>query len=105
MKTYPFSVQKHAHSIEFYYNRLKNTLYDIESGETKATKAEYEKLYDLLHGKVQELYEAMFNSRDGKVVYLTGEQIGLAKQIVTWASEERAKSLIKAGKLDYLKYC
>ena len=32
-KLYPFSVQKHAHDIEFRKNRVWNTLRDMESGE------------------------------------------------------------------------
>lgn len=105
MKTYPFSVQKHAHSIEFYRNHILNTISDAESGEIQMDREKLDNLYAFAHGPLEELYEAMFNSRDGKIVYLTGKQIGLAKKIVFWASERRASSLISAGKLDYLQYC
>jgi len=105
MKLYPFSIQKHAHSIEFYHNHLFNVMYDMQSGVIPMDSARYDQIDQFYHGELQELYEAMFNSRDGRVVYLTGKQIALAKKIVAWASEQRAGSLIKAGKTEYLKYC
>lgn len=104
-KTYPFSVQKHAHDIEFYRNRLLNTMSDMESGEIPMDAEKYDQMYDFCHGELEELYEAMFDSRDGKVVYLSGKQIALAKEIVAWASNTRAGSLIKVGKTQYLQYC
>lgn len=104
-KTYPFSVAKHAHDIEFYRNRLYNTMCDMESGEIPMDGKRYDRIYDFYHGELEELYEMMFNSRDGRVAYLTGKQIGLAKKIVHWASESRANSLIKTGKTRYLQYC
>lgn len=105
VKTYPFSVQKYAHSIEFYYNRLYNVMAAMDSGEIPMDNDRYDRIYNLYYGDLMELYEAMFNSRDGRVVYLTGKQIGLAKKIVAWASEQRACSLIKSGKVEYLRYC
>ena len=105
MKLYPFSVQKHAHSIEFYYIHVKNTLYDMESGETAMDIPRYDRLSDFLEEELTPLYNAMFDSRDGRVVYLTGRQIGLAREIVSWASERRAGSLVHAGKTEYLQYC
>lgn len=104
-KTYPFSVQKHAHDIEFYRNRLFNTMCDMESGEIPMDTKRYDRIYDFYHGPLEELYEMMFTSRDGKTVQLTGKQIGLAKKIVVWASETRARSCIERGRLDLLQYC
>lgn len=105
MKLYPFSVQKHAHSVELYYNHVKNTLADMESGEIPMNRARYDQLAGFLDEKLRPLYTSMFDSRDGRLVYLTGEQIGLAKKIVAWASERRAASLIRAGNTEYLQYC
>lgn len=102
---YPFSVQKHAHSIEYYHNHLYNTMRDMESGEIPMDAARYDRIADIYYGELQELYEAMFDSRDGRVVYLTGKQIALAKKIVMWASESRANHLREAGKLEYIQYC
>ena len=104
-KTYPFSVAKHAHDIEFYRNRLFNTMCDMESGEIPMDTKRYDRIYDFYHGELEELYEMMFASRDGRLTYLTGKQIGLAKKIVAWASETRAQSCIARGRLDLLKYC
>ena len=105
MKLYPFSVQKHAHDVEFFYNRIKNTLYDVESGSVSMSTAEYNRLHDFLDNRLLPLYTAMFDSHDGRVTYLSGEQIGLAKEIVLWASEQRSQTLIKNKKYRYLKYC
>ena len=105
-KMYPFSTRKHAHDIEFYRNHLYNTMCDMESGEIPMDTERYDRIYDLYYGELEELYDAVcYNSRDGIVSYLTGKQIALAKQIVMWASEERASSCIKAGRLDLLQYC
>ena len=40
-----------------------------------------------------------------KELFGTGEQLGLARKIVAWASERRATHIIEAGKYDYLQYC
>lgn len=104
-KTYPFSVAKHAHDIEYYHNHLYNVMCAMESGEIPMDASRYDRIHDLYYGELMELYEMMFNSRDGRIVYLTGKQIGLAKKITHWASERRANSLIKAGKHQYLQYC
>ena len=77
----------------------------MESGEIPMDAAQYDRLADFLERELLPLYTAMFDSRDGRVVYLTGPQIGLAKKIAAWASERRAASLIQAGKTEYLKYC
>lgn len=103
-KLYPFSVQKHAHDIEYRKNRLFCEMRDIEMGEIEADTATYNRICDQYEA-VTELLEAVMNSRDGRVAYLTGAQIGLAKQCVAWASNRRADSLIKAGKYQYLQYC
>ena len=41
---------------------------------------------------------------DRRIAYLTGPQIGLAKECVVWADSQRAASLVTAGKSEYLKY-
>lgn len=94
MKLYPFSVQKHAHDIEFRRNRVKNIIYDILSGEIKATNAELERLEKLLDD-LNDLLLAVMNSRDGRIAYLTGKQIGLAKETVLWAGTQRAEIMAR----------
>ena len=104
-KMYPFSVAKHAHDIEFYRNRLYCILTDMENGDKPMDKKRYNSLSNFYYNELQELYLAMFNSRDGKVVYLTGKQISLAKKIVTWASNKRYDIQIKNGNYKNLHYC
>ena len=104
-KMYPFSVAKHAHDIELYHNRLYNTMRDMESGEIPMDQARYDRISDMFYGPLMELYEMMFNSRDGRIVYLTGPQIGLAKKIVAWASNVRYGTQIEKGKYRNLQYC
>ena len=87
-KRYPFSTQKHAHDIEFRRNRVKNIMFDMQSGEIPMNESEYEKL-DALCDALTDLLSAASNSRDGRIVYLTGPQIGLAKETVLWAADTR----------------
>lgn len=103
-KMYPFSTVKHAHSIEFFYNRIKNTIDDVRNGELSMNSARFDKMCSFFDGELHDLYLAMFDG-NGRVTYLTGKQLGLAKRIVAWASEQRAASLISNGKFEYLKYC
>lgn len=105
MKTYYFSVQKHAHDIELYRNRLYNTMADMESGAIPMDSKRFDRIWNMYHGPLEELYEMMFSSRDGVTVQLTGPQIALAKKIVAWAHEDRAAKCIAAGKYHLLQYC
>lgn len=102
-KTYYFSCTKHAHDIEFYRNRLKNIMYAMESGEMPMDAERYDRIHDFYYGPLEDLSDAIYGS--GPVAKLTGKQIGLAKKIVVWASEERANTCIKNGRSDLLQYC
>ncbi|MBP3653186.1 MAG: hypothetical protein J6J78_08990 [Clostridia bacterium] len=104
MKKYPFSVRKHAHDIEFRINRVWLEMHDMESGEIEWDEATYDKL-DKLHDDLLALRDSIMYNGDGYVAFLTGKEIGLAKETVAWASGTRANSLIKAGKTQYLQYC
>lgn len=104
IKRYPFSTAKHAHDIEFYYNRISNVMSDMESGEIPYEKERYNKLHDMKYGPLQDLMNNMYGAC-GRVIYLTGEQIGLAKKIVAWASNTRAETCIQNGRYDLIKYC
>ena len=103
-KKYPFSVQKHAHDIEFRKNRVWCYLREMETGDAPFDK----KMYDGLQAHLEDLVELLdvvMYGGDGRVVYLTGKQIGLAKDCVAWASGVRANALIENSKTEYLKYC
>lgn len=91
-KLYPFSTAKHAHDIEYRRNRVKNELCDYFEGELELCDAEFEKLCEL-EKALTELLQAVLNSRDGRVCYLTGKQIGLAKECVVWAESRRASAI------------
>ena len=78
----------------------------MESGEIPMDEKRYDRIYNMYTGKLEDLYNAVcFNTNDGNISWLTGEQIALAKRIVIWASETRAQSCIEAGRMDLLKYC
>lgn len=83
-KRYPFSVERHAHDIFFRYNRAKNELHDKEmSGTlTKKEAAQYNRL-------IKRLCELLEYGSD--VVWLTGEEYGLAIESVGWAESMRCK--------------
>ena len=101
-KLYPFSLQKHGHDIEFYHNRLFNTKCAMESGEIPMDAKRYDAIVDMLDGDLRELREeGLYNSRDGRICWLTGKQLNLAKRITFWASEERASHCKPA----YRQYC
>lgn len=105
-KMYHFSLVKHAHDIEFYHNRLFNTMCDMESGEIPMDKARYDKIYDMYYGELRDLQNAMMNSPDGgRTCLLTGKQIYLAKRIVVWATETRVAKCIEQGRYNDIRYC
>lgn len=100
-KLYPFSVQKHAHDVEFRRNRVQNQIHDLVVGEsTESYKGELDELEALETG-LTDLLLAVLDSRDGRVAYLTGKQIGLAKETVLWAGESRASTMIASGRPAY----
>lgn len=105
-KLYHFSLVKHAHDIEFYHNRLFNTMSDMESGEIPYDKERYDRIYDMYYGELRELQYAMMNSRDGgRTCLLTGKQYGLAQKIVVWATETRVAKCIEQGRYRDIQYC
>ena len=91
-KLYPFSTAKHAHDREYRRNRVKNELCDYFEGEIDLTNAEFENLCEL-EETLTDLLSAVLNSSDGRICYLTGKQIGLAKECVAWAESRRASAI------------
>lgn len=97
-KLYPFSIQKHAHDIEFRYNRMCNVLSEMQTapefgGRTDYTHEEFDKLYDEIE-EFREVYEAMFHGYSS-VAWLTGRQLSLAKDAVAWAHDTRAETQLQ----------
>lgn len=103
VKRYPFSVQKHAHDIDFRCNRVANIIDDMRYGEIPWDAAEEQRL-ERLHDDLSDLLTAIMSSGDGSVAWLTGPQIQLAKETVAWAHETRSETMIRNGKTEYLKY-
>ena len=100
-KMYYFSKEKHAHDIEFYRNRLFNTMCDMENGTIPMDAERYDRIHDMYYGELEDLYNAVCYTGDYKVSLLTGKQIGLAKKIVAWAYSER----VSHCKPEYQQYC
>ena len=85
-KLYPFSTAKHAHDIEYRLNRVYIEMREQE--DDRNYKENYNELCDL-HEALLDLLQAVLNSSDGRVCWLTGKQYGLAKECVLWASCKR----------------
>lgn len=105
-KTYLFSAAKHAHDIEFHWNKMRNILSDMECGEIPMDSKKYDGISNLIESDTyRSLLNKIYSACCRPVIYLTGPEIGLAKEIVAWASEARAATCIKNGRYDLLKYC
>lgn len=92
MKTYPFSVAKHQHDVEFRYNRISNTIDDIYSGEIEATSEQIDELENL-KDQLDELRGYVFGSYP--ICYLPGKIYGLAVETVAWAEHTRDETQIR----------
>lgn len=77
-KLYPFSVQKHAHDIDFRRNRAFNEFVESEYKDARLARLleQLDEIRCLMAGGV-------------KVVWLTGQQYALAQESVGWAIAER----------------
>lgn len=82
MKRYPFNMNKHQHDIFFRYNRARNELDEKFFEGTLSTK-ELDKYEQLIEG-----LEKLLNYGIG-IVWLTGRELGLAKETVLWADTVR----------------
>ena len=104
VKRYPFSQAKHAHDVEFLWAFLYNRINGYYSGDADCkgyTKADIQQMEKKME-KVDELREMFYSAySNGQVVWLTGKQYGLAKEITAWASEERANRC----RPEYRQYC
>lgn len=88
-KTYPFSIAKHGHDIEFRYNRLKNMMCDYFDGELDLNDAQFDRLEEELE-LVKEAYLTILNTPgNGRVVWVDGRTLGILKECVAWAAAER----------------
>ena len=89
-KLYPFSLTKHAHDIEYRYNRLKNTRDDYFAGMIQMTIKQFDKL-EADFQAVKNAYHTILNTfSNGFTVWVDGETIATLKKCVAWAEAERS---------------
>jgi len=82
-KRYPFSGTKHAHDIEFRYNRAYIEMREIEESD----KPDWDR-YDRLEKLRDRLVDVMDYLHDG-VCYLPGPIWALANESKNWATIQR----------------
>lgn len=90
VKRYPFNVERYAHDIAFRRNRAINERGELEAKrelneKEKADLAALEKLIEALG----DLLLAFMDRNERGIVWLTGPEIGLAKESCAWAAAER----------------
>ncbi len=86
-KLYPFNAERNAHDIAFRRNRAMNEMSDKEANGTLTDKErrEYERFIEE-SGNILE--KCVFRDYRG-IVWLTGKEIGMAKECMAWASVMR----------------
>lgn len=82
MKRYPFNAHQNAHHIELYRNVLYCKVLDDEA--TTEEEALFHRLTDLI-------CTIQSTTRDGRISFLLGNEIGLAKEAILWADNYRAE--------------
>ena len=86
-KLYPaFNTEKHAHDIEFRYNRCKNIMCDMELREIEWDDDTYDKL-EQLSDRLDEIRSYCGNYYP--MTYLPYPLYELAKETIAWAALER----------------
>ncbi len=83
-KRYPFSMIKYGHDVEFAYNRLKNTVHDMEQGIIPWNDKTLDRLEE-----VEALYE---NCISEPVYFATSREYGLLQELSAWAKDTRAET-------------
>ena len=102
-KLYPFSLRNY-HSIEFYHDYLFSTMMELEE-KNEQDSERYRRIYNMYWGDLTKLLTDINSSNSNGVAFLAGYQIGLAKKIISWASENRARILFENNKNEYMQYC
>jgi hypothetical protein len=90
-KKYPFNMGRHQHDLYTYQTAIHNRLWDAcEDGNTDAMEH---------YGKLAEEADEMVGSIDlsPRVVYLTGRQIGWAKEAIAGVGILRAEGMARMG--------
>lgn len=90
-KRYPFNWSAHAHDLELRRDVAFLDMRVMSDGETPYNAARYAKLEKLREDLLALRDTAMLSSRDGRIAWFTGPQIGLMKETVAWAASYRAE--------------
>jgi len=98
-KLYPFNTYKNQHNFELIHNIAMIELYDIYSGEKKASDEEYEKLEAL-----KEQSEKFF-MMPLPVAWVDWETWKGMKEMSDNAIIHRQNACIEAGRYDLVQYC
>ena len=85
-KTYPFSLTRHGHDLEFRKNRCFNLTRDMEVGSIPMNEKEYDYM-ETLRKDINEILS--YHSGNG-IVFLPGRLYEVAKESAVWAAETRA---------------
>jgi hypothetical protein len=89
-KLYPFSLRRDGYAIEYAIDEIDIKLIAIESGDAPHDPDEWEKL-NHHHDKLTDLLAAIYSTADHMgVAWLTGAQIGLAKEAIKHVARIRA---------------
>ena len=92
IKYYPFSMSKQIADIDYYRNHLLETMRRMDDGDIPMDIERYDRIHDMLHGDLEDLYEMLEKCRGEKTAYITEGQYELAQKIVKWASSRRIQN-------------
>ena len=92
IKRYPFSFRKHAHDLEYRRNRAMCEYWELDREDASDTPKG--KALECLIERLTEILYYRPNSEG--IVWLTGKEIGLAKESVIWADNARATANARA---------
>ena len=95
-RTYPFNADRNYHNIRFVYEDVKDALRQIENGEIQTSPLHYRTLKDTLLS-INILMRKMEDDPGAKIIYLTGTEIGVAKNCLElYLQMKEGKPLIYA---------
>ena len=88
MKKYPFNARKYAHDIEYRRDAVFCQLHDVENDLSADDKLVCQ--LARLYGDLTDILLDIKGGMDARgIVFLTGAQIGLAKETILWAGCRR----------------
>ena len=82
-KLYPFSMKKHGHDLEFAYNHQWLICREMEDGDREWDDRAFERL--------ETIEKAYLKYIGYEIVYVTGKNYGLLRDLCAWAENYRAE--------------